>query len=187
MFGIFRLLLIAQIGFVSINGTEAKAMEPLVHSRDIVVNRTDEGFTVDVDIVVPVPVSNMWAVITDFERMTDFIPNLTESKVLLRKQNWVRVQQKGYTRIGPFRLDFASTREIQMTPEREMQAHGTAGNLKRVESITRLTTVGTGTRLEYHVEAEPDFWIPPLVGPYVVREQTAEQFSALVGEMIRRR
>jgi len=181
------LLLIALAGFWLISGSDANATEPLVQSRDVVVQRTDQGFTVDVDLLVPVPISIAWAVITDIERMPEFIPNLVESKVLARKPNWLRVQQKGYTRIGPLRLDFESTRDIKLMPESEMNAHGVAGNLKRFESITRLTTVGAGTRLEYHVEAQPDFWIPPLVGPFVVREQTTEQFSALLAEMIRRR
>jgi hypothetical protein len=44
-----------------------------------------------------------------------------------------------------------------------------------------------GTRLQYHAEVQPEFWMPPLIGPAIVRHETAEQFSAIIDEMIRRR
>ena len=44
-----------------------------------------------------------------------------------------------------------------------------------------------GTRLQYHAEVQPDFWFPPLIGPALVQRQTAEQFSAMIQEMLRRR
>lgn len=184
---IISLLLVAITVFLPVDRAEAGATEPAVHSRDVVVTRTDEGFTVDVAIVVPVPISVAWAVITDFQHMAGFLPNLTASQVLERSQQGMRVRQKGSTRFGPFRFDFEYLRDIQMTPESELRAHGVGGSFKRVDSITRLKTVEHGTRLEYHVEAQPDFWIPPLIGPLVLRDQTADQFSALVDEMIRRR
>ena len=43
-----------------------------------------------------------------------------------------------------------------------------------------------GTRLSYHAEVVPAFWFPPLIGPSVVRRETAEQFSAMTREMQRR-
>lgn len=187
MTGTFRLLFIVLGSFLPVAWAAASVTEPMVHSHDVVVTRTHEGFTVDVVIVVPAPISIVWEVITDYQHMAEFIPNLTESQVLERNQRGTRVQQKGYTRFGPFRLDFESTRDIQITAEYELRAHGVAGNMQRVESLTRLKAADQGTRLEYHVEAQPSFWVPPLIGPLVVRDQVAEQFSALVGEMLRRR
>lgn len=181
------MFLVALAGFLPVHRADAGVTGPSVQSDQVVVTRTDEGFTVDVNIVVPVPISVAWAVITDFQHMTEFVPNLTESQVLERNRKGIRVRQKGYKRIGPFTFDFEYLREIQMTPESELRAHGVGGSFKRIETFTRLKAVGQGTRLEYHVDAQPDFWVPPLIGPHILRDQTAEQFSALVAEMIKRR
>lgn len=43
-----------------------------------------------------------------------------------------------------------------------------------------------GTRLHYHAEVVPGFWFPPMIGPALVRHETAEQFSAIIREMMRR-
>lgn len=184
---IIASLLVALAVFLPIDRARADVPGPAVRSHEVVATRTDQGFTVDVAFVVPVPVSVAWAVITDFQHMAEFLPNLAVSQVLERSQQGLRVRQKGSTRFGPFHFDFEYIRDIQVFPESELRAHGVGGNFKRVDSITRLSTVVGGTRLEYHVEAQPDFWVPPVIGPLILRDQTADQFSALVDEMIRRR
>ena len=45
---------------------------------------------------------------------------------------------------------------------------------------------GTSTVFTYRVEMVPDFWLPSLLGPSLLRHEMAEQFSALVAEMQRR-
>ena len=55
-----------------------------------------------------------------------------------------------------------------------------------MQSVMTLSADGAGTRLEYHADVEPGFWLPPLVGPSAVQRQTAEQFSAMIEEMLRR-
>lgn len=181
------LLLVVLAAFLSVHRAEAGVAGASVHSDQVVATRTDDGFTVDVDIVIAVPVSVAWAVITDFQHMAEFVPNLTESQVLERNPTGLRVRQRGYKRIGPFSFDFEYLREIRMTPESELRAQGIGGSFKRIETITRLKSVAQGTRLEYHVEAQPNFWVPPWIGPLILRDQTAEQFSALVAEMLKRR
>lgn len=52
---------------------------------------TKNGDTVELDTQFSVPVSReiAWAVLTDFEHMTAFIPNLASSKVLEKKRQCV--------------------------------------------------------------------------------------------------
>jgi carbon monoxide dehydrogenase subunit G len=167
--------------------TPAAELNSAVENKDVRVERIGDSFTVDLRMYAPVPPSLAWSVLTDFERMAEFVPNLSLSQILERGENTVRVRQKGTARYGPFSSDFESTREIRLIPKREIQAHGVGGNIKRMESLMRLEAEGEGTRLEYHAEVQPDFWLPPLFGPSFVRHETAEQFSAMIREMLRRR
>lgn len=158
-----------------------------VDSKDVRVERAGDSFSVDVRMYAPVPPALAWAVLTDFERMAEFIPNLTHSQIVERGEDRIQVKQKGVARYGPFSSSFESVRDIRLTPPREIRAHGIGGNIKRMESLMRLEAEGEGTRLEYHAEVQPDFWLPPLFGPSFVRHETAEQFSAMIREMLRRR
>lgn len=155
--------------------------------RDVHVERADGGFVVDVVMHTPLRPAQAWAVLTDFEHMASFVPNLKSSRVLERGDGVLKVLQQGVARYGLFSANFESLREIRLAPYSEIRAHGLGGNIQRMESLMRLEPEGSGTRLSYHAEALPGFWFPPMIGPALVRHETAEQFSAMLDEMQRRR
>ena len=160
--------------------------QPVVADSDVRVERSGGNFTVDLTMFAPVAPSLAWAVLTDFEHMGEFVPNLTSSQVIERSDTVLKVHQKGVARYGLFSSNYESTREIRLNPPREIRAHGVGGNVERMESLMQLQAEGSGTRMTYHAEVLPGFWFPPLIGPALVRHQTAEQFSAMLKEMTRR-
>lgn len=160
--------------------------QPLVSDSDVRVVRSGGSFTVDLTLYAPVAPAPAWAVLTDFEHMSDFLSNLTSSEVTERSDSLLKVSQKGVARYGLFSAKFESIREIRLSPPHEIRAHGVGGNIQRMESLMQLQAEGEGTRMTYHAEVMPGFWFPPLIGPALVRHDTAGQFSALLREMIRR-
>lgn len=160
---------------------------PAVAETAVHVERTaNGGFAVDLLMLARVPPSMAWAVLTDFEHMARFVPNLTRSQVLSSQGNLLQVSQKGVARYGPFSTEFESIRDIELIPKREIRAHGRSGNVRQMESLMQLEATDDGTRLRYHAEVLPGFWFPPWVGTALVRHETAEQFSAVINEMQRR-
>lgn len=159
---------------------------PLVSDSDVRVERSGGSFTVDVTMYTPVAPALAWEVLTDFEHMSDFLTNLSSSEVIERSDSVLKVSQKGVARYGFFSANFESIREIRLSPPHEIRAHGVGGNIRRMESLMQLQAEGAGTRLTYHAEVQPGFWFPPLIGPALVRHDTAQQFSAMLREMIRR-
>ncbi|KAB2968148.1 SRPBCC family protein [Zoogloea sp.] len=160
---------------------------PAVADSAVHVERTaNGGFAVDLVMHAHVPPALAWAVLTDFEHMASFVPNLARSQVLSSQGNLLQVSQKGTARYGPFSTEFESIRDIQLTPKREIRAHGTGGSVKQMESLMQVEASDEGTRLHYHAEVLPGFWFPPWIGTALVRHETAEQFSAIISEMQRR-
>lgn len=157
-----------------------------VPDDEVHVQRSGESFTVDTTLFTPVPPALAWAVLTDFDHMGSFVPNLTSSQVLERSDALLKVAQKGVARYGIFSTRFESIREVSLSPQREIRAHNIGGNVKSMDSVMQLQAEGSGTRLHYHAEVIPGFWFPPLIGPSLVRHETAEQFSAMLQEMMRR-
>lgn len=157
---------------------------PLVAPEAVQVERHGAAFSVDLVMHTPVAPARAFEVLTDFEHMARFVPNLTESRVLERRDGSLKVQQKGVARWGVFTLNFESVRELQLSPPREIRAHTVSGNVKAMDSLMQLAPEPGGTRLHYHAEVEPGSWFPPGIGPALVQHETAEQFSALLGEML---
>ncbi len=158
---------------------------PVVAESDIQVERSGDHFIVDLTMHAPVPPARAWAVLTDFEHMASFVPNLTSSQITERGENKLKITQTGVARYGVFSSKYESVREIYLSPPNEIRAHGVGGNVSHLESVMRLEADGTGTKLTYHAEAAPDFWFPPVIGPALVRHETAEQFNAMLREMLK--
>lgn len=180
-----RLLVLCSLALLA-RSSGGQAAEPAVRDQDVHVERANGGFVVDVVMHTPVQPAQAWLVLTDFEHMASFVPNLKSSRVLERGEGGLKVYQQGVARYGLFSASFESLREIRLTPYSEIRAHGLGGNFQRMESLMRLEPEGGGTRLSYHAEALPGFWFPPMIGPALVRHETAEQFSAMLDEMRRR-
>ncbi len=154
---------------------------------DVRVQRQGSAFSIDAVLHAPVPLAIAWEVLTDFEHMPRYQTNLTHSEVLERSPQRLLVRQQGVARFGPFSSAFDSVREMQLTPQRSIRARQVSGKvLKQMTSLMTLEPADGGTRLIYHADMEPETSLPPLVGPAVVQHETAEQFAAIVREMLRR-
>lgn len=154
---------------------------------DVRVTRSGDTFRIEIDMTTAVPPASAWRVLTDFDGMASFIPNVERSRVVDRNGNRLRVEQQGRAWFGPFSMSFGSTRDIELMPIQEIRARQISGTAKGMSSTMKLMPAGSGTRLEYRAELVPDGSIlPAMVGAAAIRHETAEQFSAILREMLRR-
>jgi len=166
------------------SGTWAHAgAEPEITVR---VMRDGETVTVDAEMLVPVSPQEAWAVLADYEHFADFVPNMQISRIVSKAGEVLRVEQKGRARYGLLSFAFESLREVELSPYDTLKTRMIKGNMKRMETLTRLTAEGNGTRILYHNVAVPDFWLPPLIGTAFIRHEVAENFGAFIREMLRR-
>lgn len=154
---------------------------------DVRITRHGEAFHIEVDMFTLAPAAKAWLVLTDFEHMAAFIPNLERSRVVERKGNHLRIEQQGKAWFGPFSISFGSIRDIELLPPHEIRARQVGGTAKAMASTMRLIPTHSGTRLEYRADLTPDGgYLPQMLGPAAIRHETAEQFSALLREIQRR-
>ena len=84
------------------------AVPPMVLAVDavkqlpIVVKATknDEKVALDARFTVQAPIKSVWAVLTDFDHMTSFLPNFEVSKIMARDGDQLQVTQKGKQSFG---------------------------------------------------------------------------------------
>ena len=144
-------------------------------------------YVVDAVLVTPVSLPQAWAVLSDFDAMTHFVPNLTESRVTARDGNRWTVKQKGVMRLGPFELEFESVRELELTPYEKVVARQIRGAARSAQSETRLAPADGATRISYHAEVEPAVWLPAVISRRLIEREVRAQFEAIAREMLRRR
>lgn len=164
----------------------ACANGPPAGRTDIELRQIGRTFVVDATLKAPVAPTVAWDVLTDFERMDAFVPNLADSRIVARDGNRLTILQHGIARFGPFAMRFESERVVTLAPPTTIRSTQVRGSMEKLDSITTFVPDGAGTRLAYHVEAIPGALFPDYLARQFLRHEIAEQFDAIVREMVRR-
>jgi hypothetical protein len=171
--------------FVLCGALVGHAAEPLSDSA-VTAWRADGALHAEASFHIEVPPSLAWRVMTDYDHMAAFVPKLKESLILTADRSRLLVAQKGTASFAGFSHDWEVEREVTLEPESLIVSRAVRGNVKRMEMETRFSPEGTGVRIRYRALTVPDFWIPPLIGPALMKTQVTDQFTALATEMHRR-
>jgi Polyketide cyclase / dehydrase and lipid transport len=156
--------------------------------RDIVVQvrRDGQNVAVDVDCPVDAPWPVVWEVLTDYDHRAQFISNLEHSGVTARADNVLRVHQNGKAGRGFLTLPFDVVREIELVPYREIRSRLISGDLKASVFVTRIVEIDRRIHIVNSGSYAPQIWIPPLIGPALIKTETQRQFGEIRGEILRR-
>ena len=127
-----------------------------------------------------------WAVLTDYGRYAQFVPDLTSSRILARAGNTVIVEQKGVAGFFLFHFPLEVRLAVTEKPYDEVGARAISGNFKEMTGLYRLVPDGEDVRFTYSGRLVPAFGLPPLIGTAAVRIAVEKQFTALVREILRR-
>jgi hypothetical protein len=167
----------------------ATALADPRQDKDIEVKVRIEGENVVVDVILAVPATRqeVWAVLTDFEHMADFVSNLKESKVVGISGGTLKIFQRGAATYGLINFPFESTREIRLIPFDKIRSHMISGNMRMMEGTTQLIDEDGQTRIIYHTDTIQEKWIPPIVGKIFVEHEIRKQFYEMRNEIIKRK
>lgn len=155
----------------------------MVDHEDVVAERRDGVYYGSLSLQVAVPPALALEVLTDFDHMAEFVPNLTASRIVSHTGNVYRIAQQGRAGFGPFGFRFESERQVEVQPDGRLLSKALSGSAKYMRSELRVQGVGAGSRLDYRIEMIPEQWAPAVVGVSFMRHELAEQFTALLREM----
>ena len=158
------------------------------HDKEIEVRVQNDGERIIVyaTFVVPVVTQQAWAVLTDFDNISNFISGVQSSKVTNGTGNNLKVSQRGVTKFGFFTFSFDSVREVNLTPFNKIQERMISGSMRKMEETTVLLPEGNQTRIAYHADIVPGLWILRFAGQLFIENEAREQFQQIRNEMIRR-
>jgi len=154
---------------------------------EVTVRQQGEQIIVEATAKVAAKLENVWAVLTDYEHMADYLSAIKTSQVLSRQGNQLEVAQTGEARRGFLHFSFASVRAVELTPEREIRSHLVRGDFKSYDFTTRVVPEPGGmVTIVHHGEYVPIAWVPPVVGPAMIETETRKQYAELLAEILRR-
>jgi carbon monoxide dehydrogenase subunit G len=146
-----------------------------------------ELITVTASADMQVDPRTVWAVISDYDHLAEFIPDMRSSRVIRRDGDQVLVEQTGEFGFLFFRQPVEVRLAVSELPQRRIVAHAVGGNLQSMEGRYVVESLANDqVRLSYSGRLVPGFQVPPFVSRIAVRSTMDRQFRALVQEILRR-
>jgi carbon monoxide dehydrogenase subunit G len=143
--------------------------------------------TVSASADMQVDPRTVWSVISDYDHLAEFIPDMRSSRVVRRNGDQVLVEQTGVFGFLFVQQPVEVRLAVVESPLRRIVAHAVGGNLREMDGRYELENLPTGAiRLSYFGRLVPAFPVPPIIGRMVVRNVLASQFTAMVKEILRR-
>ena len=156
------------------------------------VRRSKSGtypiFTVKAGMTVDAPVHRAWQVLTDYDRLAEFVPELTSSQLIAREGNICIVAQEGFGRFLFIKQKIHLLVRIAETPFAGLAVTLVKGNMHEYRADWTLTPIDAdATRIDYDAVIAPMFYVPSLFGAALMKSDLRTMLAAVAREMTSRK
>ncbi|MEN9879050.1 MAG: hypothetical protein RLZZ158_2089 [Cyanobacteriota bacterium] len=138
-------------------------------------------------LLLPLGAEAVWEVLTDYEQLQSFIPNLVRSRLLSRDGCKVLLEQTGGQRFAG--LCFTASVRLELLERREDGILGfrmVAGDFRRFEGAWTVSGDGQGLRLRYELLVQACMGMPISLIEQRLRDDLASNLRAVALETLRR-
>jgi hypothetical protein len=149
----------------------------------ITVTHRDDGFKITFDAVVDAPTRQVYEVLADYARLGKLSPIITAISVdVAPTGRGQRVRSVIKTCVWFFCRQIVQVEDVMEPDANTIIAHIVpgAGDFESGSFIWRVTNEGPHTRLHYEATRVAAFWIPPLIGPWVIRRTVREELESSI-------
>ena len=136
----------------------------------------------------PLAIDELWEVLTDYENLSKFIPNLSSSQLVHREGHTVRLQQVGSQQL--LGLRFSAQVQLELT---EFRSEGllsfkmVKGDFRRFEGAWRVNELADGCSLVYELTVQGCIGMPIALIEERLRDDLSSNLQAVMMEAKRRR
>lgn len=138
------------------------------------------------EALLPVAPQLVWNVLTDYDRIASFVPGLAASRRVSGAGEPLLLEQRLRVASGGFHFEAVVLLRVEEQPYQEIRFEAVDGNLREMRGEWSIADLVEGSRLAYRLRMVPGFWLPPVLGPKLIRDGFRAQFDALTTEMMRR-
>ena len=135
----------------------------------------------------PLPVQLLWDVLTDYQNLSRFIPNLSSSELIQRQGHTVRLQQVGSQQL--LGLRFSAQVQLELTEFRQdglLQFRMVKGDFRRFEGSWQIRQRPDGCSLLYELTVQGCLGMPIGLIEERLRDDLSSNLNAVVQEAHRR-
>lgn len=147
------------------------------------VSRSGGIYSMAAEVYIAAPMPQVYRVLTDYDHLTRISGVIRKSYLVKRvDERTALVYTESQACVLFFCHTIKETQQVTETPPTDIHSEAipASSNVKLATSTWHLQPQGDGTLMQWSLSIEPEFWIPPLIGPALMEgEMRAEgEYSA---------
>lgn len=151
-------------------------------------------FVVTAKMTANAGIARSWKVLTDYDRLAEFVPNLSSSQVLSSEGNERVVTQNGFARFLFIRQNIDLVLHVTEQPMEAIDIRLVSGNMREYQARWELQAMSPmrqpgddgRTRISYAGIIAPGFYVPTLFGATLMKSDLRNMLNAVKAEMEKR-
>ncbi|HTK30260.1 MAG TPA: SRPBCC family protein [Vicinamibacterales bacterium] len=176
--GSARLLTAAALLLLAPMATLAAGQPP-----DLAIQEANGVYTVVARFLVDRPPAAAWAVLTDYERIPRFMPDVRTSIVRERAPGRAVVEQEAVSSVMVFSKRVHLVLDIDEQPDALVFTDECGSSFVRYEGAWRLSDQGGRTAITYELTAQPSFDVPSFLLKRLLRRDSSQMIERLRREI----
>ena len=154
--------------------------------REITVDHEKGVYTMNSVVWFDAPIEDMYEVFRRWDYSKDFSSAIVESKDLEPDEEG---RPQFFTRLKGcilfFCMDFVRQGYAELEPLKSLKAYSDPelSDFNLANEIWTFTEENGGTVVVYDLEMDPKFWVPPAIGPYVIKRKLSKDGTRALGRI----
>lgn len=142
-------------------------------------------YEVDASGTVQAPPASVWKTLTTYERMSEFVPDMSYCRVLSRNGNEVIIEQQGVARFLFMNHAIHLVVRATETPLSSINIDLISGDMRHYDASWSLYPVPEtgGTRIVFNSRLMPGFYVPGMLGPTMIRGDIERMMNAVLARI----
>lgn len=157
---------------------------PIIADAETVVTRLDQNaYSVRMEVQISAPSEYVRALLTDYEHLARVNPSISQSRSLGSfKPDQTRVRTVTRSCVAFMCFDMVQVQDVEVRPDGEIIATIVPGqsDFKDGVALWRILPNGSGTHVVFEARMRPAFWVPPLIGTWMIERQIDQQLAITV-------
>ncbi len=165
------------------------SLTPAIACADAVVTRLDQGgYSIRMEAQIAAPLVYVRALLTDYEHLGRVNPSILESQLLgsFSKEQF-RVRTVTRSCVAFMCFDLIQVQDVEERRDGEIIATMVPekSDFKNGVALWRVLPSGTGTHVVFEARMQPSFWVPPVIGTWMLERQINKQLQVTVRNLSR--
>jgi hypothetical protein len=144
------------------------------------------GISIAAAINVYSDADTLWATLTDYNRLNEFVPNLIVSRIISAPGRPTQVEQRADSGMLSFVIPDHVVLAMEERPPSLIRFRAISGSVLAMNGEWRIEGQGNPVRLTYRARVLPMVPPPPFVSESIIRDEIGTRLEAVVREAERR-